>query len=64
MSGTYEQRNTSSSKSEGSGEKLPVANTTFGALVDIETTKDASTSRQSTSSALPAVTLGNPTATT
>ena len=64
MSSNYnEQHNSSSSKSEG--EKLPVANTTFGALVDIETTKDASsTSGQSNSSALPPVTLGNPTATT
>ncbi|CAI8014936.1 Protein pangolin, isoform J [Geodia barretti] len=64
MSGNYEHANTSGSKSEGPGEKLPVANTTFGALVNIETTKDASTSGQSTSSAIPPVTLGNPTATT
>ena len=49
---------------EMANNKLPVANTTFGALVNIETTKDVPNSGQSTTTAPPPVTLGSQTAST
>lgn len=64
MTSTNQNGTTHQTDPEGDAEELPVANTTFGALVDIETTKNSSSSNQSNSTAPPPVAVGNQTAAT
>ena len=56
--------NSNGDTKNASNGQLPVANTTFGALVAVETTKDSSSNSQSNSTAPPPVALGNQTAAT